>query len=36
MSGHVNTISEEMLTKQERVLVVCCSKGADSKESVYT
>lgn len=34
--GHVDTISEEMLTKQERVLVVCYSEGADSKESVYT
>lgn len=33
---HVNTISEEMLTKQERVLVVWYSEGADSKESVFT
>lgn len=36
MPGHVDTISEEMLTKQERLLVVCYSEGADSKESIYT
>lgn len=34
--GHVDTISEEMLTKQEGIFVVCYSEGADSKESVYT